>query len=197
MLRRFSLLILLATTLSCASTAGPAGLPTKVQDLPFRDLGTLGQLWVAPDARIAGRSFEIVEWLPPILETPVLGDHTPQDRIRAGQLSEALPGLMRERLTFEAGAEIHLKGRVFDSHPGRQFEANLAGMTWAWCAFDLYWVEAGSGRTLAVLRYRQNSGQQEREASLAQQLAEIGDWIEDELAPALRDPSKSLFSVSP
>lgn len=175
----------------CASTTEPPGLPTEVADLPTREVPGLGRLWVAPGAQIAGRPFELGDWLPPVFGFTQLerGD-TLEAKVRARELSEWLPGLLRRHLQTHpnlttTGAELTLTGRIIDSHPGKGLDLLILGETQAWVDFELFWIDRITHRTVAVLAVRIPLGEIEKLASPTVEKAAIESWVQSNLEPAL------------
>lgn len=190
---RFAVALGLALGLlaGCASTADPPGLPAEVADLPTREVPGLGRLWVAPGAEIAGRPFEIGDWLPPVFGfTQLERGKVLEAKARARELTEWMPGLLRRHLQTHpnfttTGAVLTLTGRIADSQPGRGFDLLVLGETQAWVDFELFWIDGTSKRTLGVLTVRVPCGLNKKLVSRSAERAAIETWVQNHLAPAL------------
>jgi hypothetical protein len=184
--------LLLVFAVACATTP-------RSRDLPFFEVPGLGELWVAPGTRIATRDFEIVEWLPPELDfAQIERGKVLEAKVRARKLSEAIPEFLRSHLAdhpnrVESGAEIRLTGRFKDSQPGRLLDLMVAGRSPTWSAFDLLWVDAATGKYLAVLSVRLDWGETDKALSLTDELANLENWVKRVLAPALGSGSGASF----
>lgn len=186
-IRSFRLVALLGLS-SCASI--PSAPHPAVEVTAFETIPGLGELWLAPDTTLSGRAFDITPWPPPQIELAAASQHDPAERLRASQIAEALPRLLRERLSLAPpdpgeGPRLQLTGRVVRCDLRTVVRLEMEGIHFGAVTFELQWVDRETNRTVAVLRVSRDRGVQTQAVTLATQLDDVRVWIDSELVPFL------------
>ena len=160
-----------------------------IGDAEFRQTPHFDYLWVADGFDLDGRTLHFVDWEQP----QFLGkERDSKDSARAFELTEKMPLWLRGGLAPAIGESVELsrdrgdvrvEGRFVDVNAGSTAAKWIigAGAGSAAATWDIRFVDAESGKTLAAIHHRSISGTQ---------MSDIDDkvvkWIDEDFGRALR-----------
>ncbi len=158
--------------------------------LEFRESDELDYLWVKPGFVVEGRKLRFAAWQEAEFKGENAEDRDLKDKRLASELTEALPGLFADAFAngfgdrvplVEEGEEVTVIGRIVDCSTGSEAAKFWVGMGAGsgFTTFDVKFVDAASGETLAAIHHRVVSG-----TNWSTTDSKLVDWI-DEFTDAL------------